>query len=103
MGNPKRHQADGYILLAPYLKHDAPTTNKNSGWAKPLLARVISANILNAFGWGCLDHAVTIKFDMPEKYKDNSETLSYTLAMITSYSPWDYKKDLKNTSKRPWF
>lgn len=100
MGNPKRHQADGYILLAPYLKHDAPTTNKNSGWAKPLLARVISANILNAFGWGCLDHAVTIKFDMPEKYKDNSETLSYTHAMITSYSPWDYKKDLKNTSKK---
>lgn len=100
MGNPKRHQADGYILLAPYLQHDAPTTNKNSGWAKPLLARVILANILSAFGFGCLDHVVTIKFDMPEEYKDDSVTLFYTHAMITSYSPWDYKKDLKNTSKK---
>lgn len=100
MGNSQRHQADGYILLAPYLKHDAPTTNKNSGWAKPLLARVISANILNKMGCGCLDHAVTIKFDMPQRYRDDSETLSYTHAMITSYTPSDYKKDLRHTSKK---
>lgn len=100
MGNKKRYQADGYILLAPYLKHDAPTTNSRSGWAKPLLARIILANILNAFGCGYLNHAVTIKFDLPEKYRDGSETLSYTHAMINSYTPVDYKEDLKNTSRK---
>ena len=46
MGNDKRHQADGYVLLAPYLAHDAPTTNTKSGWAKPSMIKVILAHTL---------------------------------------------------------
>jgi non-heme chloroperoxidase len=100
MGNQKRFQVDGYILLAPYLAHDSPTTNSKSNWAKPLLVKVILANILNSFGLHWLDHVVTVKFNLPEKYRDGSETLNYTHALITSFSPINYIKDLSETTKK---
>lgn len=100
MGNQTRHQADGYILLAPYFAHDAPTTNQKSHWAQPALFKVIFAHMLNGFGLHWLDHAVTIEFNLPQKYRDGSETLAYTHALITSLSPSDYEKDLKNTTKK---
>lgn len=100
MGNQKRQQADGYVLLAPYLAHDAPTTNAQSGWAKPSLIKVIFAHMLNGFGLHWLDHVVTINFELPRQYRDGSETLAYTHALITSMSPLNYQSDLQNTSKK---
>ena len=100
MGNKMRHQADAYILLAPYFAHDAPTTNAKSNWAKPALLKVIFAHMLNGFGLHWLDHSVTIKFNLPEAYRDGSETLAYTHALITSFSPSDYERDLRNTTKK---
>jgi non-heme chloroperoxidase len=100
MGNAKRHQADGYVLLAPYLAHDAPTTNTESGWAKPSMMKVILAHMLNGFGLHWLDHAVTIEFNLPKEYRDSSETLLYTHALVTSFSPTDYQNDLQRTSKK---
>lgn len=100
MGNNKRHQADGYVLLAPYLAHDAPTTNTESGWAKPSMMKVILAHMLNGFGLHWLDHAVTIEFNLPKEYRDGSETLAYTHALITSFSPVDYQNDLQKTSMK---
>lgn len=99
MGNHQRWQADGYLLFAPYLAHNALTTSAKSGWAKSSLVKIVLAHMLNAFGFHCLDHLVTIKFDMPKRYRDESETLDYTHALITSFSPSDYKSDLLNTSK----
>lgn len=100
MGNKIRHQADGYILLAPYFSHDAPTTNSKSNWAKPALIKVIFAHILNGFGLHWLDHSVTIRFNLPKKYRDGSETLAYTHALITSFSPTDYRDDLQKTAQK---
>lgn len=100
MGNQMRRQADGYILLAPYFAHDAPTTNQKSHWAKPALPKVVFAHILNGFGLHWLDHSVTIEFNLPQKYRDGSETLAYTHALITSFSPSDYERDLRNTTKK---
>ncbi len=99
MGNNKRHQADGYVLLAPYLAHDAPTTNTESGWAKPAMIKVILAHMLNGFGLHWLDHSVTIEFNLPKEYRDGSETLAYTHALVTSFSPRDYQNDLQKNSK----
>lgn len=100
MGNNKRRQADGYIMLAPYLAHDAPTTNQNSDWAKPSLLKIIFAHMLNGFGLHWLDHAVTINFNLPEQYRDGSETLAYTHALTTSFSPLDYQSDIQKISKK---
>lgn len=98
-GNKQRAQADAYLLLAPYLAHDAPTINPQSTWAEPHLFKIIMASILNGVGCSWLDHAITISFNMPEQYRDGSETLSYTHALISSYSPINYRSDLANISK----
>lgn len=100
MGNKMRRQANGYILLAPYFSHDAPTTNSKSNWAKPALIKIIFAHMLNGFGLNWLDHSVTIRFNLPKIYRDGSETLSYTHAMIASFSPTDYRADLQKTAQK---
>lgn len=57
----------GAILLAPFLKHDAPTTKPNSGgWAHVLTRRIIGFSMLNTVGIHGLDHLVMIQFNMPE-------------------------------------
>jgi hypothetical protein len=79
---------------------NAPTTNPRSSWAKPAIINVIFAHMLNGFGLHWLDHCPTIKFYMPKEYRDGSETLTYTHALITSFSPINYQNDLQKTSKK---
>lgn len=50
-GGEHGSRADGFILLAPFLKHDAPTTRPNSGgWADAATRRIIGLVMLNAVG-----------------------------------------------------
>lgn len=100
MGNKNRLQADGYILLAPYFSHNAATTNNNSGWAEASLFKVILAHTLNSMGLNWLDHCITVKFNLPKNYQDGTETLFYSHALVTSFSPIDYQKDLESTNKK---
>ncbi len=94
-GSPHARLADGYLLLAPYLGHDAPTTRPNSGgWARPRLPVIIGLSILNGFGITALNGATAITFDMPEAVRDGSETLAYSFRLNTGYAPRDYRKDL---------
>ena len=64
-----RHAANaaGYLLLAPFLKHYAPTTrNDAGGWAKTHVWRIVFLSILNGFGIRSMNHPVVIEFAMPE-------------------------------------
>jgi non-heme chloroperoxidase len=98
-GGKNGDMVDGYIFIAPYLAHDAPTLNQKSGWADGRLLPIIAATILNKLGLHWLDHVVTVTFNMPEEYRDGTETLAYTHALTTSYAPADYQADLKKISK----
>ncbi|MGH0029734.1 MAG: alpha/beta hydrolase [Myxococcota bacterium] len=94
-GGPDRDQADGYLLLAPYLGHDAPTTRENSGgWARPRLPVIVGLSILNGFGVTALNGTTAITFDMPEAVRDGTETLAYSYRLNTGYAPRDYPRDL---------
>ncbi|MGC8203475.1 alpha/beta hydrolase [Aliiroseovarius sp. PTFE2010] len=43
-GGPFGHLANGFVLIAPFLKYNAPTQRPNSGgWAQPLTRRLIGA------------------------------------------------------------
>lgn len=94
-GGKQEQEVDGYLLFAPYLKYDAPTTRKDASWAQPKLFRIIGLSLLNACGIHWFDHATTITFAMPEEMRDGTETLEYSHALISSYSPVDYEKDLR--------
>lgn len=87
--------ADGYLLLSPFLKYNAPTMRKNSGgWAFPYTPRIIGLSIFNTLGIHWFDFLPAIEFDMPDNAKDGTETLSYSFRLNTGYAPRNYKKDL---------
>ncbi|MGB2954752.1 MAG: alpha/beta hydrolase [Anaerolineales bacterium] len=95
-GSQYGQQADGYILLTPYLKYNAPTIRPNSGgWAYAYSGRSAGLSMLNNLGIHCFDHLTSIEFNMPAEARDGTETLSYSHRLNTGYAPRNNKKDLK--------
>ncbi|MDE4174556.1 alpha/beta fold hydrolase [Phaeobacter sp. PT47_59] len=93
---------DRAVLLAPFLKHNAPTTRKNSGgWARPLTRRIVGLSMLNAVGITRFNHLSAIEFNMPQEVLDGPfghlATTSYSFRLNTSYAPrGDYLQDIKS-------
>ncbi|WP_205589569.1 alpha/beta hydrolase [Chachezhania antarctica] len=82
----------GAILLAPFLKHNAPTTKPSSGgWAHVLTRRIIGLSMLNNVGVHWLDHMDMIQFNMPKAVLDGPlgdyATTSYSWRLNTSFAP----------------
>lgn len=93
--------ADAFVLIAPFLKYDAPTTRPNSGgWARPATRRIIGLTMLNTVGVTALNHLPVISFAMPRAVLEgplgHTATISYSYALNTSFAPRpDYTADLK--------
>ena len=91
---------DGAIMLAPFLKHDAPVQREDGGgWAHPLLRRIIGLSILNGFGVEALNHLTIMQFNMPKVVLDgplgHTATTAYSYRLNTAYAPRpDYLKDV---------
>jgi non-heme chloroperoxidase len=86
----------GVTLLAPFLKHDAPTSRPGSGgWARPRVPAIVALSLLNALGVHRFDDRVVITFEMPEDVRDGTETLAYTHRMNVAFAPKDYRRELK--------
>jgi pimeloyl-ACP methyl ester carboxylesterase len=88
------------VLLAPFLKHNAPTTRENSGgWAHIHLRRLIGLSILNTFRIKALNHLGVIQFSMPQQVLDgplgNTATTRYSYCLNTGFAPrGDYLRDV---------
>jgi non-heme chloroperoxidase len=94
-GSPHADLADGYLLLAPFLRHDAPTTRPDAGgWAAPKLARIVGITILNGLGITALNGVRVLEFNLPDARRTGHETLAYTFRMMTGFNPRDYESDL---------
>jgi alpha-beta hydrolase superfamily lysophospholipase len=94
-GSPHADLVDGYLLLAPFLRHDAPTTRPDAGgWAAPKLARIIAITILNGFGVTALNGVSVLEFNLPDARRQGNETLAYSFRMMTGFNPRDYQSDL---------
>ena len=94
-GSQYGQQADAYLLMAPFLKYNAPTTRLNSGgWARAYTPRIAGLTMLNNVGIHWFDHLTAIDFHMPEEARDGTETLAYTHRLNTGFAPRNYKKDL---------
>lgn len=87
--------ADAYVLLAPFLKHNAPTARKDAGgWAVPYNGRIAGLSMLNNLGIRTFNHLDVIRFNMPVEARDGTETLAYTFRLNTAYHSENYRKDL---------
>jgi len=60
----------------------------------PYTGRIIGLMMLNSAGIRWFNYLTVIKFNMPEKARDGTETLSYSYRLTTAYAPHDYEKDL---------
>ncbi len=99
-GSQYGHKANAYLLLAPFLKYNAPTTRSDSGgWAKPYTGRIIGLVMLNNIGIRWFNYLTVMEFNMPEKARDGTETLSYSYRLNMAYEPLDYKEDLSAITK----
>jgi alpha-beta hydrolase superfamily lysophospholipase len=95
-GSRYGEQANAYLLIAPFLKYNAPTMRPNSGgWARPYTGRIIGLTILNNVGVHWFDYLTAIEFNMPEDARDGTETLSYSHRLNTAYTPRNYENDLR--------
>ncbi len=100
-GGEYGHLSDGFVLLAPFLKYNAPTTRPNSGgWARPLTRRIIGLTMLNAIGIRAFNNLVAIQFNMPQSVLagplGNTATTSYSYRLNRGFAPRsDYQSDLR--------
>ncbi len=107
-GGPYGEMADAYLLLAPYLKYNAPTTRENSGgWARPLTRRIIGLSMLNSIKFTTLNYLPVIQFNMPAEVRNaplgHTATLHYSYRLNTSFAPRsDFEADLA-AMKQPFF
>lgn len=91
---------DNAVLLAPFLKYNAPSTRADSGgWAHLLLRRVIGLSILNGFGFSALNHLTAIQFNMPADVTEGPyghlATTAYSYRLNTGFAPReDYLGDI---------
>ena len=85
---------DRYILLAPYLGYDAPSSRPSGGgWAAPYLPRIIGLVILNRLGIHGLDGLPVVAFA-----KDPVPTYSYRLML--SFAPHrEFRDDFHQVRK----
>ena len=99
-GGVHGHMLDHAVLLAPFLKYNAPTMRENSGgWTVPLNRRLIGLSMLNMARITALNHLTAIQFNMPAQVLDGPHghmaTLAYSFRLNTSYAPRnDYLGDI---------
>lgn len=99
-GGVQGDMIDHAILLAPFLKHNAPTTRQNAGgWAYVLTRRIIGLSILNTFKITALNYLPIIQFNFPKQALEGSyghtATSAYSYRLNTSFAPRsNYMKDI---------
>lgn len=80
-GSPLSGLCRKYILLAPYLSHDAPTNRPdNGGWAKASVPRILALTVLHRLGIDWLLGLPVVAFAISENATDIlTGTYSYRL------------------------
>lgn len=96
-GGAAEADVDGYILLAPYIHHNSEVNqNTDEGWSNPNIPRMAALSIFNSLGATFFNGKDVISFNMPENYRDGTETLYYSYRLQTSMHPRDdYDKDIQ--------
>lgn len=87
---------DRYVLLSPFLHHNAPTNRPaNGGWVSVGLPRFIALTVLNRFGITAWNHLPVMRFGL----NDVAQALltpGYDYTLATNFRPHDdYQADIR--------
>ncbi|WP_296386405.1 alpha/beta fold hydrolase [Winogradskyella sp.] len=92
-------KVDAYLLFAPNLGNNAPTTsqvlNLKSNFIKTHLSRGLGLKMLNEFGIHTYDSMHVVFYNLPEQMPIKS----YSYRSMQASFPEDYKKTLQSISK----
>ncbi len=84
-------QMKNAILLAPYLKHNAPTARADSAWAAPLTRRIIGLSMLNMMRVRLLNGLIAIQLRFPDAVLNgplgHTATRAYSYRMMLGFNP----------------
>jgi alpha-beta hydrolase superfamily lysophospholipase len=87
---------DGYLLLAPYLGHKAPTVRPNSGdWVQVAMKRYAGLAMLNQIGITRLNGLPVLFFNRPPEVNDPLQAESYSYRLSESLEPHQYSENLQ--------
>lgn len=79
-----------FVLLAPYLGHDAPTTRPDSGgWVDAGVPRIVALSILDRLGIEWLHHLPVLAFALPpaDEEPDDGLTRTWSFALMRAFGP----------------
>ncbi|MFT3777187.1 MAG: alpha/beta fold hydrolase [Ottowia sp.] len=94
-GGARQGLFDRYVLLSPYLRHDAPTARPDNGdWASVGVPRLLALRLLNRLGVTRFNHLPVVRFALDDAARAHL-TPSYSHALAASFGPrGDYAGDI---------
>jgi non-heme chloroperoxidase len=100
-GSERQNLFDGYLLLSPYLSHEASTSHHDGGgWVGVGVPRIIALTILNKWGLRVFNDLPVLAFALAPK-EAGVLTPSYSYNLWNSFRPHDdYRQDML-LAKRP--
>jgi alpha-beta hydrolase superfamily lysophospholipase len=100
-GSTRQALFDRYVLLSPYLRHDAPTARPgNGGWVSVGLPRLVALHVLNRAGLTAWNHLPVLNFGLNDAARPLL-TPSYSYTLATSFAPHDdYRADIRGVRGR---
>jgi len=97
-GGPHGDLAQGVVLLAPYLGHDAPMVKRSAGgWVDASILKIVGISMLDGLGIRRFNGSRVLRFNLPEKYRNGYETLEYSFRLMRGMHPESYKASLRAT------
>ena len=95
-GGSRQQMFNRYVVLAPFIRHDNPTTKPNNGeHARAAIPRILAITLLGPVGQKYLGHLPVLAYGIsPDMAQYLTATYSYRL--WTNFAlHYDYNKDLK--------
>lgn len=91
-----------FILLAPFLGHDAPNARVGTGsggWVSVAVPRFVALSVINGFGITALNGLPVIAFGVPAG-NPHHQTATYSYRLLKNFGPADdYLGDLRRTPR----
>jgi pimeloyl-ACP methyl ester carboxylesterase len=96
-GSARQDLFDRYVLLSPFLHHNAPTSRPDSGgWVSVGLPRIIAVTALNQIGVTRWNHLPVLNYALSDVARELL-TPSYSYTVATNFRPHDdYQSDIRN-------
>jgi non-heme chloroperoxidase len=93
---------DGYLMISPFLRHDAPTARTNTGgWAAPSVPRIVGLYLLSQLGVHWFEGLPVVAFAIAPQDVHANRTARYSFRLWANFSPHrDWEADVRGI-RRP--